>query len=732
MAFSPIAFVAPNYRDYKNWWLKAYEPGTTTPKVMADNDTGTPTVAKYEINKDGFIESSGGTLVIPFIDGAYDLWLFPTEAEADANNTTNAERVADDIDPTGESVGNVNKSNVGDYSYIPFDNVADLKTGTTSRGESITLIIGDRVKTAGYTTVNDGGGAEYMIVAGGTGTDDGGSYHDLDNGLQAELKATDHVKLKVFGAVAESDILSELKAAQAYLVTQGGGKITIDIDGWVTMSDELTVDATYADYALDVESNIEITANPNLEIRADKTKGGDIAGYCLFHIKEKENIKIHGFYNINGLDYTTNKGIGQIVAIRGDDDTTRTKNVDIYDITWSEIRDEPFRLGQTTFAGQIGQNVNIWNIRGRGCSSHGVVMRSMLSSTASGLQFYDTGRLGIDISSYCVDCHLHGGRGHNRFVNTTGAFKIDGGAGKDEFTLSNFNCTASDVYYDGGDGNGNPGNGSQSVNGYLFRIMCRDAVVANVYGKNCGGAGINLLTAGDSSEDNMNLLIENVTIDTITNGDGSDASFNGKSMFVKHDSVNDLGVTFKNVEIKNSTNTGKLDASGVFGDIKLDSADTFVFNDNSSGSTNNINLSISLVDSVINIVDDVTNGGSNNVNFYIKEFSGDTELDIENSSKVKVSGNGYLQSTRTRQIRLDGCDDFHVSGLSGEGTSMVWISGTMLRGIVQGLIGDYSDGLIFETGATAYTSNKGLYANCINSGAGGYVISSTATQDNLL
>ena len=97
MAFSPIAFTAPNYRDYKNDWVKAYEPGTTTPKVFALESDGGTQVAKLEINKDGFLVSAGAALVIPYIDGAYDLWMFPTEAEADANDTSNALRIADNI-----------------------------------------------------------------------------------------------------------------------------------------------------------------------------------------------------------------------------------------------------------------------------------------------------------------------------------------------------------------------------------------------------------------------------------------------------------------------------------------------------------------------------------------------------------------------------------------------------------------------------------------------------------
>ncbi len=168
MAFSQIADVAPNYRDYGGWWLKAYTPGTTTPapKVMSDNSTGSPQAAKYQINVDGFIVSSGSALIIPFIDGDYDLYLFPTEAEADANDTSNALRLADDI-AAAQSIDNK-------ISYS-FSSVANLKAGTTG-GEDVTdelkalIDSGDvAASTLGYYgTYSDSespsGGANYILT----------------------------------------------------------------------------------------------------------------------------------------------------------------------------------------------------------------------------------------------------------------------------------------------------------------------------------------------------------------------------------------------------------------------------------------------------------------------------------------------------------------------------------------------------------------------------------------
>ena len=127
MVFSAVAFIAPNYRDFKTYWLKAYDPGTTTPKVMALDTTGAVQVAKLQLNADGFIVSAGQALVIPHINGTYDLWLFPTEAEADANDTSNATRVADDI--TGVSKSSITADIINDLSQayeFATDNVYDI------------------------------------------------------------------------------------------------------------------------------------------------------------------------------------------------------------------------------------------------------------------------------------------------------------------------------------------------------------------------------------------------------------------------------------------------------------------------------------------------------------------------------------------------------------------------------------------------------------------------------
>lgn len=155
-SFAPIAKTIPVYRDFKNQFLKAFIPGsTTTPKLMATDATGATTVSKFELDKDGFPKTSGGALVIPYISGRYDLWLFPTAAEADANDTVNAKRFAINVEATdtGAVIDRLNP-----------DTLAIWQADTSAE-------VDDVVKTKERST-GDGGGATGDVIS-GTGTANG-------------------------------------------------------------------------------------------------------------------------------------------------------------------------------------------------------------------------------------------------------------------------------------------------------------------------------------------------------------------------------------------------------------------------------------------------------------------------------------------------------------------------------------------------------------------------------
>jgi hypothetical protein len=192
MAFAPIALTIPQYEDFPNQWLKAFEQGTTTPLVMATDATGGTTVAKFQLDSLGFPVTAGSARLIPFINGRYDLWLFPTAAEADANDTSNAIQFAD----------NLNADPLSDTSSITlvFDNVADMQTGTALDGSTVTFSAGQILST-GYgdwqvvtaTTKIALTGGFFALPLNGVWADDfstdGTTFTDVE--IQAALVAAD-------------------------------------------------------------------------------------------------------------------------------------------------------------------------------------------------------------------------------------------------------------------------------------------------------------------------------------------------------------------------------------------------------------------------------------------------------------------------------------------------------------------------------------------------------------
>ena len=226
MAFSPIAFVSPNYRDFKTHWVKPYIPGGTTPKVFALESDGGTQVAKLEINADGFLISAGEALVIPYIDGAYDLWMFPSEAEADANDTSNALKIADDI--TGVSQATLDSDLINDLSQAyEFATVAEYKAFTTAFpvGKVINLL--DRE-------------AEFLIIS-GTGTGNNLDIIASDQVSQSvDLVKISPVNIRAYGCVLDG-VTDDHTAYQACMDDNDS---IFHPKGTAAVSDELVYNAS--------------------------------------------------------------------------------------------------------------------------------------------------------------------------------------------------------------------------------------------------------------------------------------------------------------------------------------------------------------------------------------------------------------------------------------------------------------------------------------------------------
>lgn len=206
MAYSPVAFIAPNYRDYKTYWFKAYIPSTTTPKTIATDIAGATEVAKLQLNADGFFVSAGGAIVMPYIDGSYDAYLFRTEALADANDTTGAVRVADDI------------SSLSALGVFYFDNIADMRLQT--------LPLGFRAHCDRYR--EDGPLIDGLDYFGESGTGDNLINHTMSGGsIVANLIITESLSIEQAGADPTNTLDSSpnINAAITYYpkVVAGGG-----------------------------------------------------------------------------------------------------------------------------------------------------------------------------------------------------------------------------------------------------------------------------------------------------------------------------------------------------------------------------------------------------------------------------------------------------------------------------------------------------------------------------
>lgn len=166
MAYAPIAYISPQYdsEEYANWWLKAYVANTTTPKLMALEKTASNTVAKLQLNSDGFLITIGNEIVIPYIEGDYDLWLFPTESEADDNDTSNAIQLADDIRSDSSTEGGiVYVETVNDL--LNFDDITEgLVVRCGERDDALFKAIPFAGTDNGYNILPTAGGAFSFVL----------------------------------------------------------------------------------------------------------------------------------------------------------------------------------------------------------------------------------------------------------------------------------------------------------------------------------------------------------------------------------------------------------------------------------------------------------------------------------------------------------------------------------------------------------------------------------------
>ena len=206
MAYRPISGTVPQYTiqasgtTASGYWLKFYEQGTPTSLPMGIDATPTSTLVKCTLNSLGQPISNPdveSTRFIPHLNAAYDAWIFPTEALADANNTAAGTQVADNVN----------------LEAFDFRTVATYAAARAL--DSSTLTDGQRVWIDGY--------AFAWEVKTGTVTDNGWYLVFTDDSNRYLESTAPEAYLEIFGCVGDytTDDTACVDLAMAFFAATG-------------------------------------------------------------------------------------------------------------------------------------------------------------------------------------------------------------------------------------------------------------------------------------------------------------------------------------------------------------------------------------------------------------------------------------------------------------------------------------------------------------------------------
>jgi hypothetical protein len=220
MAYAAVQLLSTPFEDYAGWWLKFFNQGTVTPLSMATDATGGTLIAQAEISSGGtvplgFFSTTGPALLRPYVDGAYDAWIFPTEAEATANDTTNAIQISDNVN-------------------ADFDQGlrADLADTTAGKGASLVVFeSGDTVQDLAETVDTTQGDNLVTHPAKIYTTEFLQTVSDINNGVPISIMrfittaSGEHGKIRA--RTTTTDHTTDFNDAITELNAVGGGKVIV-------------------------------------------------------------------------------------------------------------------------------------------------------------------------------------------------------------------------------------------------------------------------------------------------------------------------------------------------------------------------------------------------------------------------------------------------------------------------------------------------------------------------
>lgn len=192
IARTPIQYEKTDGNPANGYYLKFYLAATTTPTVMATDETGATQIAKCKLNERGFPISNPSdetTIFIPHVSSSFSSFryvIYQSAADADANNLAaaivNLPSVNQTIDVQSYLTGLI--TTVATY--------ADISSALS------TLSIGQQFSLVGHTVAGIGGGI-FDVVSSASLTADNGTI--VINGAKAAKRKYDYLTPEFFGSL---------------------------------------------------------------------------------------------------------------------------------------------------------------------------------------------------------------------------------------------------------------------------------------------------------------------------------------------------------------------------------------------------------------------------------------------------------------------------------------------------------------------------------------------------
>lgn len=228
-----------------------------------------------------------------------------------------------------------------------FENVEAMKN-------CLTLIPGDVVQTLGYYEKNDGGEGLYEIVNDSSLEDDGGSVHELDNGLKAKLIIEkDTINVKQFGAKGDG-ITDDTGSIQSFFNFKSS-RYNI-IDGEYLVSEDISV----------INNNIHIFFENASIVR----KPNDLTLYYILNIYNVHDVVIENAHIIGDKElHTGTEGeCGHCLNI------TDSYNIEVKNSILENAWGDGIYIGLEYYKTPLNvvKNINISNCKILNCSRNGI------------------------------------------------------------------------------------------------------------------------------------------------------------------------------------------------------------------------------------------------------------------------------------------------------------------------------------------------------------------------